>query len=49
MTPESAAVAEKEGRSYDTCKMFIAMKECGADTILDPGFEKLIGMFAEPN
>ena len=49
VTPESAAVAEKEGRSYETCKMSTSMKECGADTVLEPGFEKLIGMFAEPN
>ena len=46
-TPESAAVSQKEGRPHDSCKLSVAMKECGADTVLEPGFEKLVGMFAE--
>ncbi len=48
VTPESAALAQKEGRAYDSCKMSRALRECGADCVLEPGFEKLIDLFAEP-
>jgi HAD superfamily hydrolase (TIGR01548 family) len=47
-TPESVVVSKKEGRAHDTCKLSIAMKECGADVVLEPGFEELVGMFKEP-
>ena len=46
-TPESVIVSKKEGRAHDTCKVSIAMKDCGADVVLEPGFEKLIEMLAE--
>lgn len=46
-TPESAIVSEKEGRAHDSCKLSVAMKECGADIVLEPGFEKLVDMFAD--
>lgn len=46
-TPESLVVSKEEGRAHDTCKLSVAMKECGADIVLEPGFEKLVDMFAE--
>lgn len=47
-TPESAIVSKSEGRAHDTCKLSLAMKECGADVVLEPGFEKLVDLFADP-
>ena len=47
-TPESAVLSKKEGRDHDTCPLSVAMKECGADVVLEPGFEKLVDMFADP-
>jgi len=44
-TPEAAAELEKKGESYDNAKLCVAMKECGADLILEPGFEKLVDYF----
>lgn len=48
-TPENAALAKEEGRDHDTCKLSVAMKECGADIVLEPGFEKLVDFFADDN
>ncbi len=47
-TPESAAASKREGKAHDTCKLSNAMKECGADVVLEPGFENLVDMFSEP-
>jgi HAD superfamily hydrolase (TIGR01548 family) len=44
-TPEAAEEQENIGKSFDESKLCIAMKECGADIILEPGFEKLIDYF----
>mmetsp|Transcript_373 Transcript_373/g.644 ORF Transcript_373/g.644 Transcript_373/m.644 type:complete len:245 (-) Transcript_373:850-1584(-) len=45
-TPEAAADAAKEGKPHDSSKLCVAMKECGAEIILEPGFEKLVDLFA---
>lgn len=47
VTPENAVAAEAEGRDHDTCKLSIAMKECGADIVMEPGFESLLDLFSE--
>jgi len=47
-TPEGAAAAVEEGKAYDEGKLALAMKDCGAEVVLEPGFEKLVDMFAEP-
>lgn len=44
-TPENASVAKAEGRAHDTCKLSLAMKECGADIVMEPGFEALLNLF----
>lgn len=44
-TPEAAAAAAVEGKPYDSVKLCVAMKECGADVILKPGFADLVDMF----
>lgn len=44
-TPEGAAASIKDGKSHDSDKLSTAMKECGADIVLEPGFDKLVGMF----
>ena len=44
-TPEAAAEQAKQGKSYDSTQLCIAMKECGVDMILEPGFEKLLDYF----
>ena len=44
-TPEAAQELEEKGETYDKAKLCVAMKECGADVIFEPGFEKLVGYF----
>ena len=44
-TPENAKEARANGKSHDTCKLSEAMKQCGADIVLEPGFENLIQLF----
>mmetsp|Transcript_24141 Transcript_24141/g.29726 ORF Transcript_24141/g.29726 Transcript_24141/m.29726 type:complete len:256 (-) Transcript_24141:160-927(-) len=44
-TPESAELSKEEGRAHDTCMLSMAMKECGADIVLEPGFASLVDMF----
>ena len=44
-TPEAVAAAEAEGKPFDSSKLCIAMKECGVDIVLRPGFADLIEMF----
>jgi HAD superfamily hydrolase (TIGR01548 family) len=46
-TPENAEAAEKEGKAFDSGKLTMAMKDCGADIILRPGFDDLIHLFPE--
>lgn len=44
-TPESAEEQIKLGNSFDSTKLCIAMKECGADAIFPPGFAELVDKF----
>mmetsp|Transcript_8040 Transcript_8040/g.21730 ORF Transcript_8040/g.21730 Transcript_8040/m.21730 type:complete len:250 (-) Transcript_8040:169-918(-) len=44
-TPEAVEAAAAKGEAYDSTKLCVAMKECGADVILEPGFVKLVDMF----
>lgn len=44
-TPEGADEQEKLGKTFDSTKLCIAMKECGADTIFAPGFAELVDSF----
>ncbi|KAL3944948.1 MAG: hypothetical protein SGBAC_000982 [Bacillariaceae sp.] len=44
-TPEAAAEQVKQGKSFDSTQLCLAMKECGAELILEPGFEKLLDYF----
>jgi len=46
-TPENADLASKEMRAHDTGKLTVAMKECGADLILEPGFDGLLDLFPD--
>jgi HAD superfamily hydrolase (TIGR01548 family) len=47
-TPEAVAASLARGDSFDSSKLCIAMKECGADLVLHPGFADLVDMFAAP-
>eukprot|EP00535_Pseudo-nitzschia_heimii_P003964 CAMPEP_0197179112 /NCGR_PEP_ID=MMETSP1423-20130617/4170_1 /TAXON_ID=476441 /ORGANISM="Pseudo-nitzschia heimii, Strain UNC1101" /LENGTH=250 /DNA_ID=CAMNT_0042628975 /DNA_START=63 /DNA_END=815 /DNA_ORIENTATION=+ len=47
-TPEAAKELEEKGETYEKAKLCVAMKECGADAILRPGFKKLVDFFAKP-
>lgn len=44
-TPEAAEELAAKGETYDKAKLCVAMKECGADVIIEPGFEKLVDYF----
>jgi phosphoglycolate phosphatase-like HAD superfamily hydrolase len=44
-TPEAVEEQAKNGQSYDTTKLCVAMKECGADIIMAPGLAALIDNF----
>jgi HAD superfamily hydrolase (TIGR01548 family) len=44
-TPDGAEEQAKKGENYDSTKLCIAMKECGADKILPPAFAELIDSF----
>jgi HAD superfamily hydrolase (TIGR01548 family) len=48
-TPEAAHEAEKNGQPHDSSKLCAAMKDCGADIILPPGFTGLVDLFPPPN
>jgi HAD superfamily hydrolase (TIGR01548 family) len=48
-TPEAKEEQEMKGELFDQSKMCTAMKECGADIILEPGFEKLVDLFPDVN
>lgn len=45
-TPENAELAKKEMRAHDTGKLTMAMMECGAELILEPGFDGLLDLFS---
>jgi len=47
VTPESMKTRHENGEPYDACIMSTAMKECGADVVVKPGFEELVEMFPE--
>ena len=44
-TPEAIEEAVLRGLPYDSSKLCVAMKDCGADVILQPGFAALVDMF----
>lgn len=44
-TPEGAEEQIKNGMTFDTTKLCVAMKDCGADSILAPGFVELVEKF----
>mmetsp|Transcript_18470 Transcript_18470/g.27908 ORF Transcript_18470/g.27908 Transcript_18470/m.27908 type:complete len:252 (+) Transcript_18470:99-854(+) len=44
-TPEAAEELKATGRNHDEAKLAVAMKECGASIILEPGFSKLVDVF----
>ena len=44
-TPEAVEEQLKQGKSFDSTQLCMAMKECGADQILEPGFAKLLDCF----
>ena len=48
-TPEAVVAAEVQGLPHDSSKLCVAMKECGADIILPPGFDDLINYFPPAN
>lgn len=44
-TPEGAEASRLEGKGHDGCAMSLAMKECGADVVMKPGFDSLLDVF----
>jgi len=44
-TPEAVKELEEKGETYDKAKLCVAMKECGVDVILKPGFVELVDYF----
>lgn len=46
-TPEAVEEAEADGKPFDSSKLCVAMKDCGVDVILRPGFVDLVDMFVE--
>ena len=40
-TPENAKVSEAVGKAHGTRKLSTTVKECGADIVLEPGFDAL--------
>ncbi|CAB9499972.1 Imidazoleglycerol-phosphate dehydratase [Seminavis robusta] len=48
-TPEAVAAAAAKGEPFDSSILCKAMKECGADVVLPPGFADLVDMFPAPN
>jgi HAD superfamily phosphatase len=44
-TPENVAKSTAEGKEHDSCALSVAMKECGADIVMKPGFEGLLDIF----
>jgi HAD superfamily hydrolase (TIGR01548 family) len=48
-TPDAVEQALAQGLSYESTKLAVAMKECGADVILEPGFAALVDLFPSPS
>ena len=48
-TPEAAEKQTELGQSYDSTQLCMAMKDCGADLIFEPGFAKLLDYFPPKN
>ena len=44
-TPDNVKEQTEKGEAFDSTKLCIAMKECGADRILPPGFAGLVDCF----
>jgi HAD superfamily hydrolase (TIGR01548 family) len=47
-TPEAAQEQKAKGEPFDQSKLCTAMKESGADILLEPGFERLLEYFPDP-
>jgi HAD superfamily hydrolase (TIGR01548 family) len=46
-TPEAVLELAPQGKSHEETQLAVAMKDCGASIVLEPGFEALIDMFPE--
>jgi len=46
-TPENVEKSIANGSEHDSCTLSVAMKECGADIVMKPGFEELLDLFPE--
>lgn len=46
-TPEAAEEQMQKGEPFDQTKLCLAMVDCGANVILEPGFDKLVDYFPE--
>jgi HAD superfamily hydrolase (TIGR01548 family) len=44
-TPEAAEAMKTRGQPHDESKLAVAMKECGAEIVLAPGFADLVDYF----
>eukprot|EP00979_Chaetoceros_neogracilis_P008772 scaffold1965_cov214-Chaetoceros_neogracile.AAC.12 len=46
-TPENVVNSIAKGKEHDSCTLSVAMKECGADVVMPPGFVALLDIFPE--
>mmetsp|Transcript_1322 Transcript_1322/g.2063 ORF Transcript_1322/g.2063 Transcript_1322/m.2063 type:complete len:253 (+) Transcript_1322:185-943(+) len=46
-TPENVEKSIANGSEHDSCTLSVAMKECGADIVMKPGFLELLDVFPE--
>jgi len=46
-TPENVVNSIAKGKEHDSCTLSVAMKECGADVVMQPGFVALLDIFPE--
>ena len=44
-TPENAEKSIADGKEFDADGLCSAMKECGADIVMEPGFDGLLDVF----
>lgn len=44
-TPENVDKSIAAGKEHDSCALSAAMKDCGADVVMKPGFEELLDVF----
>lgn len=45
--PEAVEACRRQGKPHDATQLAIAMKECGAVVVMEPGFAKLVELFPE--